>query len=47
MKSRQIIKRRKEDKNERETLLDRYMRAMETASPAAATSRVTSPSFSR
>ncbi|MFB6449337.1 hypothetical protein [Bradyrhizobium tunisiense] len=47
MKSKQIITLRKDDKNERETLLDLYMRAMETASPAAATSRVTFPSFSR
>ncbi|MDA9424436.1 MULTISPECIES: DUF2312 domain-containing protein [Bradyrhizobium] len=32
----EIIKLRKEDKNERESLLDLYMRAMETASPEQA-----------
>lgn len=32
----EIIKLRKQDKNERESLLDLYMRAMETASPERA-----------
>jgi uncharacterized protein (UPF0335 family) len=32
----EIVKLRKQDKDERDTLLDRYMRAMETAGPELA-----------